>query len=434
MGSISRLPSPVSGREAPVTPSRRTPVRSRPAMITSLGLASFACGTAVGVKLDIVGDLYLLELLVALLALQCLLSRGLGKGFVPSVFLGFLAAGLLTFFGYLLADLMAANEPWQYLKGWGRVALLIVDSAGLMVLAAHGRQHLWWLALGIAVGGVAALAVEGVPLTTWKLGYGEYAVLLAVALAPLLPSFLPTLLISLFGVGCVLADYRSLGAVSLAVSAIMLWHHLAFRDGIAKSLLRVAVVAGIAVMALTALLWVTQEQYSERRQESNIGRYVGLLVAWRAISESPLVGYGSWAADEKFGRMFKAEVERIDRDNPRIAQVSHSLLPHSQLLQVWIEGGLLGLTFFALYAVRLLGALRWFAWNRQTDLLTPLFLFLLVSGIWNLLASPFLGLHRVYIAIVVALISVAAHERRREVNARTGSYVDRREPIGPATR
>lgn len=395
-------------------------------MLTWLGLASFACGTSIGVKLDIVGDLYLLEVLLVLLVVQCILSRGLGRGFVPSVFLGFFAAGVVTFFGYLLSDLIAANEPWQYLKGWGRVALLIIDTAALMLLAAHGRQNLWWLAVGIGVGGVVTLVAGGVPFTKWKLGYGEYVTILVVTLAPLLPAFLATIVIAAFGVGCMFADYRSLGAACLAVAAAMLWQRMQSRGSVGKRLLPVIVVAGVAMVAIAALLSFTQDQYSERRQQSNVGRYVGLVIAWRAISESPLIGYGSWAADERFGRMFKAEVDKIDHDSTRFARVRKSLLPHSQFLQAWIEGGILGVAFFLLYGVRIVGAVHWFAMQRKLDPLVPAFLFFLVAGFWNLLASPFLGFMRIYIAIAVAVVAVAASERMFAADSATAKRVNGR--------
>jgi O-Antigen ligase len=366
----------------------------------------------IGVRLDVVGDMYLLEPLVSLLAIQCILSTGPGKNFVAPLFVAFVASGCITFCGYLLSDLAVANEPWQYLKGWGRVAMLIVDCAALMVLAARDRHNTWWLALGIGIGGVAALAVDGVSPTQWKLGYGEYVAILVVALAPLCPAFLSIALVLAFGAGCVFADYRSLGAVCLIVASAMLWRRTGIKEGIAKNILRATMVTAVAAMVVGTLLWFTQEEFAERRQESNIGRYVGLVVAWRAITESPLIGYGSWAADEKFGRMFKSEVESMDRNNRRPGILNSSLLPHSQLLQAWIEGGVLGIAFFGLYGWRLIGALRWFAFQRPFDMVSPLFLFFVVNGIWNLLASPFLGMHRINIAIAVAVIAIAAHERK----------------------
>ncbi len=113
MSGVSRLLSPASGAVRTMTAlSVITPGQARPIRITALALSCFFCGATVGVKFDIVGDLYLLEPLLALLALQCLLSRGLGKGFVAPMFLGFVAAGFVTSCGYLVADLAAASEPW----------------------------------------------------------------------------------------------------------------------------------------------------------------------------------------------------------------------------------------------------------------------------------------------------------------------------------
>ena len=387
-------------------------VPARPSRLTILGAACFLCGATVGVKFDVVGDLYLLEILVAVLALQCVLARGLGKGFVAPLFLAFLAAGLITFCGYLLADLAAANEPWQYLKGWGRVAFLITDTAALMILAAHGRKNIWWLALGIGIGGIASLAIGGVPLTQWKLGYSEFAAIAVVALAPLCPPVLAAALMAAFGAGCMVADYRSLGAVVLATAAVMSWQRTSVRGLNSGTWFRIAVVLCLAAIAMAALLWSTQDEYAQRRKESNIGRYVGLVVGWRAIAESPVVGYGSWAADEKFGRMSRNELEKLDRDSRHPIVVTGSLLPHSQFLQAWIEGGVLGAAFFTMYGWYLLGGLRWFAIQRPRDKISPLFLFFILGGLWNLLASPFLGIHRMNIAIAVAAIAVAAHERR----------------------
>ena len=407
MQRVGRLLQSAGGDPAAIRPVKNPEQAIR---ITLTGFVTLLCGLAIGVKLDLVGDLFLLEPLVALVALQCVLSRGLGKYFDATVFLGFVGAGLVTFCGYLLSDLMAANEPWQYLKGWGRVMFLIADCAALMILAAHDRRNLWWLALGIGAGGIASLLVEGLPLTQWKLGYGEYAVMLVLALAPLLPALFAIVLILAFGAICLFADYRSLGAVCLIVGAVMMWPRSGMRTA-SNNWMRITVVMGLATTVLAALLWITHEDNAERRQQSNIGRYAGLVVAWRAITESPIIGYGSWAANEKFGRMFKAEVEAMDRNDRSPLPTTRSLLPHSQLLQAWIEGGLLGLAFFMLYGWRLVGSLHWMTLKRPRDVLSALFLFSLVNSLWNLIGSPFLGAHRIGIAMAIAVIAVCAHEK-----------------------
>ncbi|MFN0316754.1 MAG: O-antigen ligase family protein [Burkholderiales bacterium] len=403
-----------------------------PRSFTAENAAAVLCGAAIGIKADFVGEISLLEPLAVLLALYCFLARGLGKGFVAAVYFGFIGAGLLTLCGYLFADLVAANEPWQYLKGWGRVVFLVIDCAALMILAAHDRKNIWWLALGMGLGGVAALAAQGLPLSTWKLGYGEYCALVVVACAGLFPQMLSVLGIAAFGVICVFTDYRSLGAASLLASGL-LWYG-SFRARERRHLLGQAlaliVPAAAAASLLYAALSTTDERIIERRQLSNSGRYIGLVVAWRAVLESPVIGYGSWAAEKRFGRMLRDEARQFEQELNVPIDLGRSLIPHSQWLQSWVEGGLLGLSFFLVYAWGLVAALRWFVWHRKTDRLQALGLFILVMGAWNLVASPFLGFTRIHIALAVAVIAIAYHERAL-ANALARNGLRRRRQVAP---
>jgi O-Antigen ligase len=378
--------------------------------LSAMAVMVLFCGAAIGIKFSGAGEVYLLEPVLWVLVLQRVLSRGFGKGFSACVFFGFIVAGLLTLCGYLIADLVAANEPWQYLKGWGRVVLLIVDCAALMLLGAQDRQYLWWLALGMGVGGIGSLLAAGVPLTHWKEGYGIYTALLVLALAPVAWVRIACVPIAGFGMACMFSDYRSLGAVCLLVAAFMLLHW----RGTPRYGWKALAVLLVATIAVTAMLCLTQEQYAERRHQSNTGRYIGMLVAWRAIAESPLTGYGSWAANEKFSRMLRDESVRLSESGAPPLDVGRSLLPHSQFLQAWVEGGLLGLAFFVFYGAHLARGLRWYAWKQPLHVMTPLLVFFLASGLWNLLASPFLGIHRIFIAIAVAVIAMSIYERSRQ--------------------
>lgn len=402
--------------------------------ITGLGILCFLCGTTVDVRFDLGGGLFLIEPLIALLALQCLLALGPGKSFVAHLFLGFIVAGLVTFSGYLLSDLVAANEPAQFLRGWGRVGFLILDCSALMILAAHGRQNIWWLAVGIAVGGIASLGLAGAPISEWKSGYGEFVALLVVALAPLAPAPLAAAFVGSFGVLCMFLDYRSLGAVCLLVGMAMLWQPPINGGNALRRRLLIGLTMAIAITAVIATVTLTKEEFSERRQQSNIGRYAGIVVAWRAITESPLIGYGSWAADRRFGRMFQMEIAQLERENPSArgdgrssGSDNQSILPHSQILQACVEGGILGIAFFVLYGYHLFRGLHWFAVQGGKDRLRSLFVFLLMMGLWHFFASPFLGSKRIEIAMAVAVIFVAAHERRfqagamRALHARSGA-------------
>jgi O-antigen ligase len=149
-----------------------------------------------------------------------------------------------------------------------------------------------------------------------------------------------------------------------------------------------------------------------RRQESNVGRYVGLMVAGRAIVDSPILGYGSWSGDRRYVEILNRELSSAAYGTGfRVEKRIESLLPHSQVLQAWVEGGLLGALFFFFYGAQLLVGLRCLAFQHVPGRLTPLYLFFVVSGLWNLLASPFLGVHRVYIACAIATLALLSRER-----------------------
>jgi hypothetical protein len=418
MSGVDRFTMPSMGMR-PARPQIDSTAGGIP--LSFIGLAAFICGLCIDVRLEVVGEVYLVEPLLCMLALQRVLSRGAGSHFVPSAFTSFLVAGLLTFCGYLLADLVAANEPWQYLKGWGRVALLIVDCAALMIVAAQGRKVLWWLVLGIGIGGIASLLLQGVPLTQWKLGYAEYVALLVVTLSALAPPLVSIPLIGGFGAFCIAVDYRSLGAACVLVAGAMVWQAMGRRQSRAAWLRGLGPIALFVIVgaALLFLLGATKEDYRDRREASTVGRYVVVMVALRAISESPLVGYGSWAiADQNYTRMIRDEVQhRVESSSTRQYaedNLVRSLMPHSQLIQVWLEGGILGLSFFLLYGARIARALQWFTMRHPLDAVAPLYVFFLVEGAWNLVASPFLGSHRVHIAITVAICMLAIYQRNRE--------------------
>lgn len=393
---------------------------------TLVALLSFASGCAIHVRVEVVGEIFLAELLLISFVLVLILAKGVGRMFDGRIFLLFFCAGLVTLIGYLLSDIAASNEPWQYLKGWGRVVALIADSTALILLVSHGRKNLWWFTLGIGVGGVSALVFAEVPLTSWKSGHGyaDYAGFLVVACAGLLPGQIAALVIGSFGIANLYLDYRSLGAAALITASLLPFFSLRNRRvryrgyrWLVAFLVSLCII-GVFYAALTG----THEQYEERRELSNAGRIAGMSVAWKAITESPLIGYGSWAADDRFTRVLRQEARHQQRNFQEHVDFGNSLIPHSQILQVWIEGGLLGLAFFLAYAWGLVVSLRWVVFHRRSDSLGALCVFILILGLWHLVASSFLGINRVYVALAVGVVAIARHEKRKNDKGRAGMH------------
>jgi len=199
------------------------------------------------------------------------------------------------------------------------------------------------------------------------------------------------------------------------VGAGLLWR-TGFQERARRHAGRVAGLAAtgaVAGLVIFLSLQLTETQYEARRMESNIGRHVRMEVALQAIADSPLVGYGSWAASERHVRMIREEEERASALLKRRINLGDSLMPHSQLLQAWVEGGLLAAAFFLFYALQLALGAWWLLRYHRAGALTPLCLYAVYAGLWNVAASPFLGIMRVYVALAIAVLAVLARERSR---------------------
>jgi hypothetical protein len=86
--------------------------------------------------------------------------------------------------------------------------------------------------------------------------------------------------------------------------------------------------------------------------------------------------------------------------------------PHSQILNAWLEGGVLATAFMVVLLVQVLKLLPWTVLRRPVDLLTPSLLFFLIMTLWNLFMSPFSAPHRVRIATGAAVVVLLRMEQR----------------------
>jgi hypothetical protein len=380
-----------------------------------LAVACALCGLLLQAKLVVVGEIYLGEILLLATAAVTFLLRGVGRQVVGWFPWAFAVAGFLMLLGYVIADLIAATMPAQYLRGWARTILFGLDFLSLILLVSQGQRLLGWFAAGLAIGILAEMLIAGAGLTVtnWKSGYGFAAGILVVLLAGHLPALLAGAILGAFGILSILLDFRSLGAIFLLAGGIIL-----ARSGEGateqKRLLRMVLVvfgAAAALAAVAATLVQSESDYHKRRQESNIGRYVGLQVAWEAITDSPFVGYGSWAADKAYVQLLRREFDKASAGMDIGGTPGDSLLPHSQLLQAWVEGGILAAIFFVLLGIAMIAALRWLVLFHRRGPLTPLYTVLVIKGMWDLCFSPFLGQHRIHVASVLATLSILAWER-----------------------
>lgn len=384
-----------------------------------LGVAIFLCGATASINLNLIGEVYASELLLIPVALGILIFRGDGGVISSRSFQMFLVVGVVTLSGYMITDLVIGTEPSQYLRGWGRVGLLISNVLCLMLVIGQGRRYLWWFVLGMGVGGVAYLAMSGLPLGIWKLGYGERVSLIVLALSCVLPRPMALLLLAAFGLLNIALDYRNFAATYLIIAGIFWVRSGKARSDISgfKSYFLLGAAATLSVVVLAVGLSMTEDEYGGRRADSNVGRWSGIIVSVRAIADSPIIGYGSWTVNEEYARMLQEEqAKRFDRTRARRAPSYGAKMfrSHSQILQPWVEAGILGAAFFLFYAYRLVDGAKRYILSKPVDRFTAMNLYFVILGTWHLIASPFGGDQRIFIAVVVATLAAIEFDSRRK--------------------
>jgi hypothetical protein len=381
-----------------------------------LALAVAICGALMSARVTLVGEVHLGEILLIFVALLVIFLRGVGPRQTPwfAWIFGLAAFGMLI--GYIVSDIAVASSPGQYLRGWARVSVLAFNFLALLLLVSHSERLLGWFLLGLALGILVDALFTGTPFNVvgWKEGYAFPLGILLALWVGRRSTVVAGLLMGAFGIVSVLLDFRSLGGVFLVSSGIVLAHvggDIKRHRHLVRGLLVVTSMT-VAILVAWMALSGTDAEYRKRRDESDIGRYAGLVVALDAISDSPLIGYGSWAADKTYIQKLMREVEKESIKRKVQVDIGKSILPHSQLLQAWVEGGLLAGVFFVLYGLGLLGGLRWLVLDHRPNPLTAVYAVLVINGLWDLCFSPFLGPHRINICCALAATSLLAWEWR----------------------
>lgn len=383
----------------------------------SMAWVLFLLGSTNGVSLNFVGEIYFVELaLLPVAAIAFVISRNtavIGNG----LFWSFVIACFLTFLGYVISDLYVGTRPDQYFRGWARIGFLVINIAAFGVIGLLAKKSIWWYLLGAGVGVLVYKLVSGVPLTVWKIGYGAPISLIVLTTALLFPHRIGVALIAGIGALSVYLDSRVHGALILLVAAVT-WAKLGrneFSMRVPLSRTKLAVASLATTLGIAGLLTITDEDYAQRRESSNVGREAGILVGIQAILRSPFVGYGSWTENADLAKMVVETIKENEGARHALQEFGTSgkyFSPHSIILQSWVEGGALGAVVFILYGVFLVRCIYWYIFERPVDVFTPVFFYMLTSGLWHLLASHFGGEARIEIAATIGIILVTMVEIR----------------------
>ena len=347
--------------------------------ITFLSLLVFAAGIPSKQVLDLGGELYVTEILLPLLAAGVIIF-GKSQVFREKIFWQFVFAGFCMIFGYMISDMVAGTDSSKYFRAWGRNLILFTDFIALAIIVGSDRRLIWWFVLGIATGALFSLILGSVPIHDWKFGYAKPLALMALLLGYFMPFRITMIFLLLLAIVGIYMDTRAGSAYCLFVAGF-LYMRIKKADGLKLSPLMIVKISSVAFLLITMLMVFmsqTQDEFSNRRESSSSGRFAALRVGLVAISDSPILGHGSWGEGTKeYADMVYKDLlptmKELGRD--RQWKRGNTFRPHSQLLQSWIEGGVLAGAFFFFLGYQLFIALKGVILTRQLDYLSPFYVY-----------------------------------------------------------
>jgi hypothetical protein len=404
---------------------RRQPLwGSREAFFTDAGL--FILGAAGVYSVNIVGALPGCEVL--LLPLLPLLLLAKGKRAFDRQYLWFyiLVGGWLL--GTLVADAYHDIGAFNRAKGTARVVFFALDFMALAILINNKIRRIVVFALSYAAMMFLGSLQFGDFLLKWKFGIGA-----SVAVVALLGSsyfyarrrYGICLLISLFLASLNLVyGYRSQLAVHFVAAVLILplsRQARTSRNGSRGNqstfgvLMILALAGGAAYAANAAIKYAARsglfDESTQAKFEGQAGGDYGVLVGGRpetlvaiqAIRDSPIIGHGSFAYGLKYVQMRQdIQYEHGYSESDEADEVDYPTIPtHSHLTLAWVEGGILGgICWIYILVLTLRAVLRL---NSLQPALAPLYSYLLVGFLWDILYSPFGSVNRIWAAYYILL-------------------------------
>lgn len=363
------------------------------------------------IEIHAVGRLFMPDLLLAFILSMLFVAQGKHlRAHLPKIF--FLLA-FLWLFGQVTTDIFRATGFRDYIRGWAKIAFTLVNFAALYLLLYGHPRRLILYAVGMVVGGLIGYIINpglyAVDMP-WKFGYGAPATLSLILLAVVIiehgrmgPYVATGVLVGAAALN-IFMGFRSLSGICFLAACYLFirfqWGLRVANEGTrVRQMLLIGILLAIAGVGLfqmydysarSGLLGQDAKEKYEAQVSGEYGLLLGgrseVLVSSRAILDSPFLGHGSWAKDEKYSSL----LTELKRQAGYVAgeEDEEGLIPtHSHLLGAWVEAGLFGAIFWAwvlsLPVRVLLKPLR------EMDYLTPLMSFVAFLLVWDILFSPY---------------------------------------------
>jgi hypothetical protein len=405
---------------------RRAPLwSSRQAFLSDAAL--FAFGAAGAYSLNVVGSLPWSEALLIPLLPVLLLARG-GRAFDRQYLWFYIMAGG-WFLGTQIADIYNGMPAYNRIKGTARVLFFILDFMALAILINNKSRKIIVFALSLAaLLSISSLQFSDEFLIQWKFGLSNAVAIVALVVSAYF--YKRRRYWICFSITFVLAAinfryaYRSQLVIHVvsAVLILPIFDRAQTRSTSARGnqnavrvLILLALTGGVVYGANAAIKYAAEKGIFDEstnakfqtQSEGDYGVLVGgrpeTLVAIQAIHDSPIIGHGSFPSGLKYLQLkqdIQYEHGYSDTDEPE--ETEFPIIPtHSHLTMAWVEGGILGgICWIYILILVIRGVLRL---ATQRPPLAPLYTYLLVSSLWDILYSPFGSVNRMRAAFFILL-------------------------------
>jgi O-antigen ligase len=379
--------------------------------------AALAIGAVTSLSLEMIGIVYVAEILLAATSFWAVVSNLGSRRFWRAPFGTFCVLLTVSLAGYAVSDFVWQTGSSQLLRGWARILVLASNLIGLHWLCRKRPANFLMYCAGSGAGSLLVLTLRGQLLTDWKFGASVPLTLLIACVCSLATPqrmLIPSIGLGAIGLVHILLDSRAIGGSCLVASlALMARHAGQTRRRRLRPL--ALLLASLTVTGLFAGAYAWSEQsFAKRRGESAAWRAASLATAIGGIARSPWIGNGSQASDFPFQSEYASRYAASSGARYRgLATDTSTFTPHSQILQAWFEAGIPGVLFFLFLGWRLILALQSCIFDRTVDYLTALFILCLLRAGWHLLFSPFAGQARLEVAAAAAIVGILEIERRR---------------------
>jgi len=407
---------------------RRRPIRiwnSREHFFTELAL--FLLGAAGTYSVSIVGQLPGNEILLFPLLPVILLVHG--RRAFNREYLWFYVLVSCWLFGTIVGDLYLGSPLANSIKGTARVVFFAMNFMALAILINNNTRRMIIFQLSIFVQMFFIMRFfRGDFLTQWKFGGSSIVTITALLISSHYYSrrrywVCFFIVLGVAGLNLIFA-FRSQIATDFVSAALILpifakaqtsgGRTSPFRN-LVKVALLLALAGGAAFLANLTIKFAAERGLFDdsltAKFTSQAGGKLGVLVGGRpetlvaiqAIRDSPIIGHGSFAVDPKYLKLkqdIAYENGYSDTDEPEDVAVD-AIPTHSHLTMAWVESGIFGGIFWIYVLVLTFRGIVMVSFSRPP--LAPLYSYLLLNFVWNVLYSPFGSVNRMWAAFFILM-------------------------------